>query len=86
MAGSSQTLPPAELLEKQIEAIQYEQVLMAEGPEGADRWENVRELVARAAESFAVHSHPQDEIFALTFADVVRGALAVGRAVGRRAT
>src|SRR5512138_1615378 len=35
----------------------------------------VRELVATAAESFAVQSHPQDEIFALTFADVVRGAL-----------
>ena len=37
------------MLERLIEAIEYEQVLMAEGPEGADRWENVRELVASAA-------------------------------------
>ena len=29
-----------------IRAIDYEAVLLAEGPEGADRWENVRELVA----------------------------------------
>ena len=29
--------------------IDYEAVLLAEGPEGADRWENVRELVASAA-------------------------------------
>ena len=32
-----------------IRAIDYEAVLHAEGPEGADRWENVRELVASAA-------------------------------------
>jgi DNA helicase II / ATP-dependent DNA helicase PcrA len=43
------TLPPAELLEDLIQAIDYESVLHAEGPEGADRWENVRELVASAA-------------------------------------
>ena len=49
LAGQAQTLPPAEVLERLIEAIKYEQVLMAEGPEGADRWENVRELVASAA-------------------------------------
>jgi DNA helicase II / ATP-dependent DNA helicase PcrA len=42
-------LPPAELLEHLITAISYEAVLHAEGPEGADRWENVRELVASAA-------------------------------------
>ena len=35
----------------------------------------VRELVATAAESFAGHSNPRDEIFALTFADDVHGAL-----------
>jgi DNA helicase II / ATP-dependent DNA helicase PcrA len=44
------TLPPAEVLEDLIRAIDYEAVLHAEGPEGADRWENVRELVASAAE------------------------------------
>ena len=37
----------------------------------------VRELVATAAESFAAHSNPRDEIFALTFADAVHGALPV---------
>jgi ATP-dependent DNA helicase UvrD/PcrA len=42
-------LPPADLLEQLIRAIDYERVLNAEGPEGADRWENVRELVASAA-------------------------------------
>lgn len=40
---------PAELLEHITQAINYETVLLAEGPEGGDRWENVRELVASAA-------------------------------------
>jgi DNA helicase-2/ATP-dependent DNA helicase PcrA len=43
-------LPPAEVLEQVIRAVDYEAVLHAEGPEGADRWENVRELVASAAD------------------------------------
>jgi DNA helicase-2/ATP-dependent DNA helicase PcrA len=41
---------PVLILEELIRAIDYESVLLAEGPEGADRWENVRELVAGAAE------------------------------------
>ena len=41
--------PPADVLEQVIQAIDYEAVLHAEGPEGEDRWENVRELVASAA-------------------------------------
>ena len=41
--------PPADLLEELIQAIDYEALLRQEGPEGADRWENVRELVASAA-------------------------------------
>jgi DNA helicase II / ATP-dependent DNA helicase PcrA len=48
-AAQLQHLPPADLLEHIIRAINYENVLLAEGPEGADRWENVRELVASAA-------------------------------------
>ena len=48
-AAARQHLPPADLLEHIIRAIDYEAVLHAEGPEGADRWENVRELVASAA-------------------------------------
>jgi DNA helicase-2/ATP-dependent DNA helicase PcrA len=37
------------VLEQVIRATDYEAMLHAEGPEGADRWENVRELVASAA-------------------------------------
>jgi DNA helicase-2/ATP-dependent DNA helicase PcrA len=48
-AAQLQHLPPADLLEHIIRAIDYEAALHAEGPEGADRWENVRELVASAA-------------------------------------
>jgi DNA helicase II / ATP-dependent DNA helicase PcrA len=48
-AAQRQHLPPADLLEHLIRAIDYETVLTSEGPEGADRWENVRELVASAA-------------------------------------
>jgi DNA helicase-2/ATP-dependent DNA helicase PcrA len=48
-AAQLQHLPPADLLEHIIRAINYEAVLHAEGPEGEDRWENVRELVASAA-------------------------------------
>lgn len=48
-AAKREHIPPADLLEQIIHAINYEAVLLAEGPEGADRWENVRELVASAA-------------------------------------
>jgi len=44
------TLAPAALLEQLVEGLDYEAHLLAEGPEGADRWENVRELIASAAE------------------------------------
>ena len=43
------TWTPAQLLEEIIRGIDYEASLLAEGPDGADRWENVRELVASAA-------------------------------------
>jgi DNA helicase-2/ATP-dependent DNA helicase PcrA len=49
LAQRAGTLAPAQILEELIRAIDYEAVLLAEGPEGADRWENVRELVASAA-------------------------------------
>ena len=42
-------LAPAQVLEELVRAIDYETVLLAEGPEGAERWENVRELMASAA-------------------------------------
>ncbi len=53
--------PPAQILEQVITAIGYEQVLLSEGPEGADRWENVRELLASAAEWSEVVEAPEDE-------------------------
>ncbi|MFN0177236.1 MAG: ATP-dependent helicase [Gemmatimonadales bacterium] len=40
---------PAEALTAVIDAINYERALFDEGPEGKDRWDNVRELVAAAA-------------------------------------
>jgi DNA helicase-2/ATP-dependent DNA helicase PcrA len=48
-AVQKRDLPPADLLEYIIRSIDYETLLQAEGIEGADRWENVRELVASAA-------------------------------------
>ncbi|HSE27479.1 MAG TPA: UvrD-helicase domain-containing protein [Gemmatimonadales bacterium] len=42
--------PPAQLIEHLCEALDYESHLLKEGPEGQDRWDNVRELVAAAAE------------------------------------
>jgi DNA helicase-2/ATP-dependent DNA helicase PcrA len=40
---------PAQLLEEIIRVSEYESWLRAEGPEGLDRWDNVKELVASAA-------------------------------------
>ncbi|MDQ2669807.1 MAG: UvrD-helicase domain-containing protein [Gemmatimonadota bacterium] len=54
-------LPPAEVLEQLIRAIDYESLLHAEGPEGVDRWENVRELVASAANWSEVVAPDDDE-------------------------
>jgi DNA helicase-2/ATP-dependent DNA helicase PcrA len=50
LAQFAQVEAPAPILERLIETLEYEKVLMEEGPEGADRWENVKELVAGAAE------------------------------------
>jgi DNA helicase-2/ATP-dependent DNA helicase PcrA len=82
-AAQRQNLPPADLLEYLIRAIDYETVLTAEGPEGADRWENVRELVASAANwSEEVPSESEDgtplerflaEAALLSSADTVEG-------------
>ena len=44
------TWTPAQLLEEITRAIDFEAVLLAEGPDGADRWDNVRELLASAAD------------------------------------
>ena len=46
-AGAS---APVTVMEEVVQAIQLETVLAAEGVEGIERWENVRELMAAAAE------------------------------------
>ena len=51
---------PAQILEQLISKLDYEKVLLAEGPEGVDRWENVRELVGSAADWSEVVV-PEDE-------------------------
>lgn len=50
LRGHLSSTTPAALLEDIIEAIGYEAHLVAEGPEGVERLENVRELLAAAAE------------------------------------
>jgi DNA helicase-2/ATP-dependent DNA helicase PcrA len=52
---------PATVMEELIAVLDYEALLMAEGLEGADRWDNVRELVASAAEWSEVVSEDDDE-------------------------
>ncbi|MGH7658106.1 MAG: ATP-dependent helicase, partial [Gemmatimonadales bacterium] len=46
----AENAPPAQVIEDVIRAINYEEVLGQEGPEGVERWENVRELLASAAD------------------------------------
>ncbi|MES1259918.1 MAG: UvrD-helicase domain-containing protein [Gemmatimonadota bacterium] len=41
---------PVSVMEEVVQAIQYEALLATEGVEGIERWENVRELMAAAAE------------------------------------
>ncbi len=55
----SKELPPAPLLEHIVEAIDYESHVTQEGPQGMDRMENVRELIAGAAE-WEEESEPED--------------------------
>jgi DNA helicase-2/ATP-dependent DNA helicase PcrA len=56
----SGTSSPATVMEDLIAAIDYEAILALEGVEGAERWDNVRELVASAAEWSEVVT-PDDE-------------------------
>ncbi len=46
----SESTTPAALLERILQTVDYEAHLAAEGPEGMERMENVRELLAAAAE------------------------------------
>ncbi|HUG27476.1 MAG TPA: UvrD-helicase domain-containing protein [Gemmatimonadales bacterium] len=46
----SQDQSPAAVLEEILSALNYEAMLKEEGPDGPDRWDNVRELLAGAAQ------------------------------------
>ena len=59
-AARLEQLAPADLLDHLIRALDYEAVLQAEGPDGADRWENVRELMASAA-NWSEEAAPADD-------------------------
>ncbi len=49
LAVMARDLAPALILEELVRRLDYERLLVEEGIEGADRWENVRELIAAAA-------------------------------------
>ncbi len=51
---------PVVVMEELVRVLDYESLLLAEGPEGADRWENVRELIAGAAEWSEVISEDEE--------------------------
>ena len=51
---------PVVVMEEVVQAIQFETVLAAEGSEGIERWENVRELMAAAAEWSEIVTDEED--------------------------
>ncbi|MGE5927514.1 MAG: ATP-dependent helicase [Gemmatimonadota bacterium] len=61
IAASAATGTPAEILEEVIRLTEYESHLLAEGLEGQERWENVRELLASAANWSEVVEPADDE-------------------------
>ena len=61
LAVSAATGTPAEILEEVIRVTEYESHLLAEGLEGQERWENVRELLASAANWSEVVEPGDDE-------------------------
>ncbi len=60
LRAQAATAPPAVVLEAALTALDYEAFLLSEGPEGAERWENVRELLASAAAWSEVVANPED--------------------------
>jgi DNA helicase-2/ATP-dependent DNA helicase PcrA len=58
---SAGNLTPAAALERVIEEIQYERYLESEGIEGVDRIENVKELLAGAAEESEIAAEAADD-------------------------
>lgn len=57
---TSREQSPAAVLEEIIAALNYEALLKDEGPDGPDRWENVRELLAGAAQWSEVLADEED--------------------------
>ncbi|MEO8030462.1 MAG: UvrD-helicase domain-containing protein [Gemmatimonadota bacterium] len=55
------TWTPAQVIEQVIRVIDYEKILQDEGPEGLERWENVREMLASAADWSEVAAPEADE-------------------------
>ncbi len=53
---------PAVVIEDLVRSLDYEGVLRAEGPEGEERWDNVRELLAAAAAWSEVVPEEPDEV------------------------
>ena len=54
LRARSADLSPALILEDLVRRLDYERLLLVEGTEGADRWDNVRELIAAAANASEV--------------------------------
>jgi DNA helicase-2/ATP-dependent DNA helicase PcrA len=52
---------PAQVIEQVIRVIDYEKILQDEGPEGLERWENVREMLASAADWSEVAAPEEEE-------------------------
>jgi DNA helicase-2/ATP-dependent DNA helicase PcrA len=61
LTASAASGTPAEILEEVIRATEYEAHLLTEGLEGQERWENVRELLASAANWSEVVEPADDE-------------------------
>ena len=59
LRSESDHASPAAVLERVIEVVDYEGYLHADGPEGIERMENVRELIAGAAE-WSEESDPEE--------------------------
>lgn len=60
LRGRATGMPPAPLIEHLIDTIEYDAFLAEEGPEGIERMENVRELIAAAATWSDQATEPED--------------------------
>ena len=82
--GPSRDLPPADVLRAVIAAIGYEALLLAEGPRARSAWENVRELVASAADVVGGAGRADEDDGDAAGAVPRRGGAAAGARLDRR--